>query len=476
MSSEQINTSHPVGRVSPQGVTRQLAGEAENANVGLRDKAANPTYGADWSVVELGDCAELSTGFPFKSVDYTDAPDSVRLLRGDNIGQGLVRWDGVKKWPSEKLGHLANYQLREMDILLAMDRPWIPAGLKFCKIRKVDLPALLVQRVARLRPTARIRADYLYYVIASREFTEYIQNVTTGTAVPHISGKQIKEFKFKLPDMHTQVGIGELLAALDDRITLLRETNATLEAIAQALFKSWFVDFDPVRAKQEGRAPEGMSDATAALFPDSFEESAVGLVPRGWKVGALGDLLSLRNERAKPSAQTASLPYVPIENITAKSPFLEEYKSGEEANSSLILFRKGDILFGAMRPYFHKVCAAPFDGVTRTTVFTLTSKNPKANAFALFQAYQDATIEYATLHSEGSTIPYAKWRGSLEKMPVILSPDGLQERFSEIVSDFVERANSNISQAQTLATLRDTLLPRLISGKLRIPEIEGAAL
>jgi len=291
--------------------------------------------------------------------------------------------------------------------------------------------------------------------------------------MPNLNTDIVKALPLLMPSAIEQRELSVFLSALDDRITLLSETNATLEAIAQALFKSWFVDFDPVRAKQEGRAPEGMDEATAALFPDSFEESELGLVPKGWSVGELGDLLSLRNERTKPTAQTEKFPYVPIESISAKVPFLQDYKSGTEANSSLILFRKNDILFGAMRPYFHKVCAAPFDGVTRTTVFTLVSRNTDAKAFALLQAYQDTTIHYATQHSEGSTIPYAKWNNSLELMPIILPPESLQVAYSNVVSYFIDRANENILQAQTLATLRDTLLPRLISGQLRLPEAEA---
>jgi type I restriction enzyme S subunit len=197
------------------------------------------------------------------------------------------------------------------------------------------------------------------------------------------------------------------------------------------------------------------------------------LVPRGWRTGEIGDVLTLRNERTKPSSQTAALPYVPIESISAKMPFLQEYKSGEDANSSLVIFREGDVLFGAMRPYFHKVCIAPFDGVTRTTVFTLASKNSLSVGYALFLLYQDSTVEYATQHSEGSTIPYSKWNNSLERMPIVLPPEPVRICFSNAVSGIIERANANIQQAQTLATLRDTLLPRLISGQLRLPEAES---
>lgn len=314
--------------------------------------------------------------------------------------------------------------------------------------------------------TPDVDLKYLYHLI------KYVglNHLKDGTSNPTLSRNVFGAQLFPLPSLAEQKAITETLAALDDRIVILRETNTTLEAIAQALFKSWFVDFNPVRARQEGRAPEGMDTATAALFPDSFDESELGLVPIGWNVGILGDILCLRNERIKPSEKTAALPYVPIECISSKVPFLEGSKPGEEANSSLILFKNGDILFGAMRPYFHKVCIAPYDGVTRTTAFTLKPINERCSAYALFLVYQDTTIEFATKHSEGSTIPYSKWTGSLEKMPIVVPNVAVQEAFGEVVSSIILKANEGIRQAHTLTTLRDTLLPRLISGQLRLPE------
>lgn len=330
--------------------------------------------------------------------------------------------------------------------------------------------------VARAIAVVRLRdvnfRIYLKAVLESTAGKHLIDAVLNTTVQKTLNLKDIKLLPIPIPPQNLIDDVSVFLNAITERITLLRETNATLESIAQALFKSWFVDFDPVHAKQQGQLPEGMDEATAALFPNSFEASALGNVPKDWEIGTLGDIVFIRNERTKPSDKTALLPYVPTESIGAKSPFLHEFKSGEEANSSLILFYKDDILFGAMRPYFHKVCIAPFDGVTRTTVFPLVPKNSKAKAFVLFQVFQDLTIEYATQHSEGSTIPYAKWNNSLEKMPILLPPELLQISFSDVVSSFIDSANKNIKQAQTLTTLRDTLLPRLISGQLRVSDIE----
>nr|WP_315473026.1 restriction endonuclease subunit S [uncultured Undibacterium sp.] len=329
------------------------------------------------------------------------------------------------------------------------------------------------QNVASISPRD-IDHAYLYYTLNSPQISSQIEANVVGSTQKSLSLKAIRELKIPRFDPVIETQIGAMLGSIDNRITLLRETNETFEAIAKAVFKSWFIDFDPVRAKQQAQIPEGMDEATAALFPDSFEESELGLMPKGWNIGEFGKILSLRNERTQPSEETKFLPYVPIESIGAKTPFLTGYKSGEEANSSLVLFKESDILFGAMRPYFHKVCIAPFDGVTRTTVFTLTAVNKKSNAYGLFLAFQESTIEFATQHSEGSTIPYAKWKNSLERMPIVEPPIVIQEKFGEIVWPLLERANHNCKQEKILSQLRDTLLPRLISGQLRIAEAEDA--
>jgi type I restriction enzyme S subunit len=426
----------------------------------------------EWSRVRIEDIAEVKSGkrLPLGHT-LSDKETPFPYIRLVDVSNGRVSKSELKYLMPETRACIKRYVVNTGDVCLAIVGHTI--GMVF-SIESCLNDVNLTENAARITNFSdSINSRYLYYYLTSPIGQTEILARKVGSAQGKLPLYNIKSLEVNIPSRKEQDKVVELLDNLSLRIELLRETNATLEAIAQALFKSWFVDFDPVRAKQEGRAPESMDEATAALFPDSFEESELGLVPRGWRIGILGDFLSLRNERTKPSDLTASLPYVPVESISSKSPFLQEYKSGEEANSSLILFRKGDVLFGAMRPYFHKVCSAPFDGVTRTTVFTLTPKNNLAAAFALFQAYQDTAIEYATQHSEGSTIPYAKWGGSLEKMPVVVPPKELQERYSDVVSQFIECANENLRQALTLSTLRETLLPRLISGQLRLPEAEG---
>jgi type I restriction enzyme S subunit len=145
----------------------------------------------EWTPVQLGEVADLLTGFPFKSERYVEDETAPRLLRGDNVAQGVLRWDGAKHWSADAVDGLSQYQLREGDVVLAMDRPWIEAGLKYATLRVADLPALLVQRVARLRGSSRLDTGFLRYVIGSQAFTDHVLGIQTGTAVPHISGGQI---------------------------------------------------------------------------------------------------------------------------------------------------------------------------------------------------------------------------------------------------------------------------------------------
>ena len=417
-------------------------------------------------VLPLEECLDALIDYRGKTPVKTDS--GIPLITAKIIKGGRIKTPTEFIAKDEYLTWMRRGIPKEGDVVLTVEAP-------LGEVAQLGPEKIaLAQRVVTLRGKAGLLdSTYLLYLLQTEEMQAQLKSRATGTTVLGIKQSELRKVTLTLPSIHLQLSAAATLKALDDRITLLRESNATLEAIAQALFKSWFGDFDPVRAKMEGRIPEGMDEDTAQLFPDELEESEFGLVPTGWQVGKLGAILKLRNERVQPSEYTMSLPYVPIENISAKVPFLQEFKSGAEANSSLTLFRKGDVLFGAMRPYFHKVCAAPFDGVTRTTVFTLRPVNSSASAFALFQAYQDSTIDYATQHSEGSTIPYAKWKNSMELMPLLLPSDSVQTAFSAVVSSFVERANLNVLQAQALSTLRDTLLPRLISGQLRLPEAEA---
>lgn len=190
-----------------------------------------------WRSTTLGSAADILAGFPFTSENYQESPVGVRLLLGANVAPERPDWGKVAFWPAALDVGLDRYRLAPGDVILAMDRPWIPAGLKCFSVRDHDLPALLVQRVARLRAKPGFDQRFLYFVLRSQEFVDYIRGVETGSAVPHISGGQIAGFSFDAPDIDEQRAIAEVLGALDDKVELNRQMNHTLEEMASALLK-----------------------------------------------------------------------------------------------------------------------------------------------------------------------------------------------------------------------------------------------
>lgn len=176
-------------------------------------------------VERLGDHVDVVTGFPFKSHDYVES--GIRLLRGDNVGQGRIRWSGAKYWPEDRAKESARFYLSAGDVVLAMDRPWIEAGLKYAAVSESDLPSLLVQRVARLRAKEELAQSFLRYLVGSRPFVDYVLGVQTGTGIPHISVGQIRDFRFQWVPLSDQQAIAEVLGALDDKIALNEQICVT---------------------------------------------------------------------------------------------------------------------------------------------------------------------------------------------------------------------------------------------------------
>ena len=258
------------------------------------------------------------------------------------------------------------------------------------------------------------------------------------SGVPGVNRNHLHLIKVRVPSPHQQRAIASVLGALDDKIDLNRRMNVTLEALAQAIFKSWFVDAAAIK------------------------------LPKGWRAGTLGELVELRADRVEATPAKDKERYIALEDMPSKSIDLSNHQLGSAVNSSIIRFQAGDILFGSMRPYFHKVGLASFDGITRTTTFVLRPKQDCLRHFALFYFFSNEVVEFATTASVGTTIPYVKW-DSLGRYKIVLPPESLLEEFENAVAPLVQLIARNGDESRTLAELRDALLPKLLSGELRVP-------
>lgn len=295
--------------------------------------------------------------------------------------------------------------------------------------------------------------NFLFAYLQSTEFKAQLASRKGETDMAdYVSLTAQRQLLLPVPDILTQRKIGAVFSVFNDRITLLRESNTTLEAIAQALFKSWFVDFDPVHAKAAGLEPEGMDAATAALFPDSFEESEMGLVPNGWKVGKVEDLMELSYGKALKATDRVDGP-VPV---YGSGGITGCHNASLVNGPSVIVGRKGTVgsLYWEDRPFF------PID-----TVFYVMTDNPLTYCYYLLQ-----TLGLKDMNTDGA-VPGLN-RNNAYRLPVVVATTSILKSFNEIVSSLRNKMFSNSQHTQTLTQLRDTLLPRLISGQLRLLDAE----
>jgi type I restriction enzyme S subunit len=435
---------------------------------------------SEWTDFELGDLISVKHGYAFKSEFFSEVPTQYQLVTPGNFAIGGGFQLGKGKYYSGVIPE--DYVLHKGDVVVTMtDLSRAADTLGYAAVIPQTEGTIWLhnQRVGlvEIKPGAPVQSNYLHYLLRSRDYRHHVVSSATGSTVKHTAPTRICEFRFQLPSIIEQESISTILGALDDRIALLRETNATLEAIAQAMFKSWFVDFDPVHAKQQGRAPEGMNEATAALFPDGFEESELGLVPRGWKACSFTDTINTIGGGTPKTSITeywnGTIPWFSVVDAPSTSDVfvIDTDKHITEAglkNSSTKLLPAGTTIISA-RGTVGKLAIVGRDMAMNQSCYGLRGK-ANDNYYTYFSTYRIVeTLKQRTHGSVFDTIT----RDTLSGVSVVYPAVPVVNSFEDLISPLMERIKENLMQAQTLATLRDTLLPRLISGQLRLPDLVG---
>ena len=340
-------------------------------------------------------------------------------------------------------------------------------------------PGMKIQKALhRIRPKSTFNNYYLYYWMCHASNKGHLEQHFTGTTIKHLTGKAIAALEVPCPPLEVQVAMADVLKTLDDRITLLRETNTTLEAIAQALFKSWFVDFDPVHAKVQGRAPEGMDEATAALFPDSFEESELGAVPKGWHVMPVGDAVETVGG-ATPDTKTPEY-WEPAEHhwTTPKdlsgiaSPVLlgTERKLSDAGLKKISsgLLPVGSLLMSSRAPIGYLALTQVPMAINQGYI-AIPPGGKLSPLYMLF--WCQTNMDNIKGRANGSTFMEIS-KKAFRPIPVLVPSLAVLDAFEAVTAHLFARLVENEKQAQSLASIRDVLLPRLISGQLQLDSME----
>lgn len=389
-------------------------------------------------VTTLGDVAELQVGFAFKSSEFSSVASDRRLLRGDNVGQGRLRWDGAARWAGEVD---SRYELRPGDVVLAMDRPWIGAGLKYAIVRPDDCPALLVQRVARLRARPGFDQRFLAYVIASPSFTAHILASQTGTAVPHVSAAQILSFATRVPPLDAQRGIAEVLGALDDKIAANDRVTGTAEALADSIF----LRARSVAGESEVRAFGDVAQVLGGGTPSTR-------VPEYWD----GDV-----RWATPTDVTRlSTPYLSETARTITDAGLGACASSVYPAGSILMTSRATI--GAFA--IAQIATAVNQG------FIVVNAKDSRHQWWLYHDMRSRVPEFIS-HANGATFLELP-RGRFKVLPVAVPADDEIDAFNDEVQPLHDLAAQVTRESALLATTRDELLPLLMSGKVRVRDAE----
>ena len=320
----------------------------------------------------------------------------------------------------------------------------IPRGLRCCLGRRMGL----------VRPDpAKMDARFLLYSYLGPEFQEVLRERTVqGSTVERILLTEFPDFPIRVPPLDEQRRIAAVLGALDDKIELNRKMNRTLEEMAQAIFKSWFIDFDG---------------------HDDLVDSEIGPVPRGWRVAGLDAVAYNVRDGVHPGDVDAELAYVGLEHVPRRCAALAEWGRAADVDSGKARFARGDLLFGKLRPYFHKVVPVWFEGMASTDILVVRPQRAEWRWFSFGHLFSDALVAHATAASDGTKMPRTRW-SDLCRWKVAIPPIEVAKKFDGIAEPLYRRVFANVRESRTLATLRDTLLPKLISGELRV--FDAAAL
>ena len=309
--------------------------------------------------------------------------------------------------------------------------------------------------VFKAKNTKILDNQFLFYLTSNQKFTDYTHKTSKGAKMPRGDKDAIFRYEFNLPPLPTQRAIAHVLGTLDDLIELNRETNELLEEMARALFKSWFVDFDPVRAKLEGRAPAGMDAETAKLFPDHFQDSELGQIPKGWEVRSLGDIVELAY--GKP------------------------LKAENRKNGDVCVYGSN----GIVGQHDEKLVTGPGIVVGR-------KGNPGSVTWAHGDFYPIDTTFYVVRNSECQSLHFLYYALAFQDLPNLSADSAVPglnrnhaymskqvipqvavlEAFNAQIAPIFETIHAQSEESRDLAALRDTLLPKLLSGEVSVPAAE----
>ena len=440
----------------------------------------------EWNAVTVGDIFDLVNGYAFKSADFINS--GVPVIKIKNVKAGEFSEHDFSYVTEDFLRTRANKLAKFGDLLISMSgnrhdgspETWVGKVAQFRKTGSY----FINQRVGALRVKegARVDSRFASYVLSSFPYQElFIAIATSSGGQANLSPAQILSAPMRYPSLHEQRAIAHILGTLDDKIELNRKQNDVLDAMARTLFKAWFVDFEPVRAKMEGRWQRGQSlpglpGHLYDVFPDRLVESELGEIPEGWELTSLSEFSSLNPESWTKRTRPEEILYVDLSNTKwGRVESVTKYQAADAPSRAQRVLRPQDTIVGTVRPGNGSYALISDEDLTGSTGFAvLRPLRPEYSEFVYLAATARENIERLSNLADGGAYPAVR--------PEIVSATRVPRTGEELINEFSRQVSSmlagiasNERSSRPLAQLRDTLLPKLISGELRVPDAERVA-
>lgn len=415
----------------------------------------------EWREMSVDDLAAptehaLATG-PFGSAisskHFVDG--GVPVIRGSNLSTDVgvrLKDEGLAFLTPEKAHTFQRSMARRGDLVFTC---WGTIGqIGFIDDRAAYDCYVVSNKQMKLTPdSTTVLSSFLYYALSTDESVQQVTGQVIGSAVPGFNLGQLRDIRVVVPDVSYQRQVVSILGTIDDLIENNRRRVEVLEEVARAIYREWFVHF---------RFP-GHEHAT-------FVDSDLGPIPDGWRVGCVDDLVTLNKATVDPSTVEPSTPAVGLEHIPRRQITLDGWGDAGELGSRKATFVAGDVLFGKIRPYFHKVSVAPLDGICSTDAIVL---RPHADHWgqAVLSIASDEFVAHAVQTSNGTKMPRADWK-VIREFPVVMPPVEIARRFSDTAHGLLAHAQVLMFQARHVASLRDLLLPKLVTGQIDVSHLD----
>lgn len=382
----------------------------------------------EWKEVRLGEVADVQTG-PFGSQLHKEnyVNKGTPIVTVEHLGNKWFTSQNLPMVSDEDKLRLAKYCSQEGDVIFSR----VGSVDRCSYVSKEYSGWLFSGRCLRVRPRSGINPEYLYYFLTNEGTKQYIRNIAVGATMPSINTKLLNEVPITIPSLDDQHRIASILSSLDRKIELNNKINADLEEMAQAIFKNWFVDFEPFK---DGK----------------FVDSELGMIPEGWKVGCLGDLITIKYGKDHKKLEDGTFP------VYGSGGFMRFVNSWLYDGESVLIPRKGTL------DNIMYVCEKFW------TVDTMFFSVPKMDYVMKYVYNYIKRFDFSKMN-EGTSVP-SNTAARLNKMPILIPTHEILEMYDETLCPIYNKRKMKDKESRILSLLRDTLLPRLMSGELEVPE------